>query len=1037
LVSDGKCSKLMLTRVNSAALEAPSHYVAEIVRWMEILLQSQHNLSVQVNECVCDFIKDDLGQWHFINLKGYKITTESEARLKIWYSLNDSTSNYQHQLTKQERFLKHEAELGIQCKLCGLYFIENATIRIGKNQDGNSKSSRHEVPAFGYSLTAIAGSIVAGIYRSSNMPLTRLALYLLNNLSTQRNVHFRSVKRSTESITFDEGFQINKSDFPHKMSNNSELIVCCYNCCAIYERHVSLDERSRSLYELLGLEKKRNNVGFDAISSRQNTDRLFSSSSGQKTFPFVQPAYLKTEIKKKEVLRKFENFLRESQSAKKGAAEDYCTFHALPRNISHWRLVVMLHCLVLEDPEKIKELKTFFRDSPESTLEFCFSYRIGRNEMLIPLSIDQSCLGEGLMKNYSSKMKKITSEETHAINVKECRIHHLLGAKDDVFNYTKQKKLEFSLLGMHEKKIRSKHFAKKSFRTNTDYKLQEHNNCPLRTSFIKGFDSGIGFGSEQSAPQHQDILKEGDFEISLQEMRYYEADRGLSEGFAKFDVLIKLNARQLSCISIRFSIALNLDKEIPSNLMHVNSFLVEKKVLYWPEKDFFSMQSPLPSTWLSMLVNSADPEKKSVSGTIQVPQTDVNKFAVCEKRAIVVDNRHSETQQIIQNEVQEADRSSNSDILLPEEKRMKKSFLVDRFTDKFSLNYRLFDPHLQEKELFLSRPRKMSQLTIAQRASPNSLVGENETTHNKQSVIQMIPHEIAAHQKIRQFSSFFSKEDGSRRSSQNATYLPETVQESTTSNPGETRRPFSSQGFSESFLRTIKILEEFFHDQEEYYQYFLQHNGGEQQFYRKENHSVQMNTTTGRNSHIALGDDEDCDDEENHILKSNFIVQKLVFMLKGMKADFFDEIENADQKDEFPPALCVLPSSNSKKNISGQSTEFKRHKRTGTSLRSDHSQKKIIFEKLRGDSNLLPQPSEERKRGSWETEDVEICDDEEIDENSSLDSDMNYITGDVLSFMIGTLKYILVLDFLPSRIRWITLKSLIVEYYPMFCKKTA
>jgi hypothetical protein len=1030
MVSDEKCSKLMLTRVNSAALETPSHYVAEIVRWMEILLQSQHNFSVQVHECVCDFIKDDLGQWHFINLKGYKITTESQARLKIWYSLNDSTSNYQHQLTKQERFLKHEAELGIQCKLCGLYFIENATIRIGKNHDGNFKSSLYEVPAFGYSLTAIAGSIVAGIYRSSNMPLTRLALYLLNNLSTQRNVHFRSVKRSTESITFDEGFQINKSDFPHKMSNNSELIVCCYNCCAIYERHVSLDERSRSLYELLGLEKKRNNVGFDAISSRQNTaDRLLrvlSASSVQKNFPFVQPVYLKTEIKKKEVLRKFENFLKDSQSAKKGAAEDYCTFHALPRNISHWRLVVMLHCLVLEDPEKIKELKTFFRDSPESTLEFCFSYRIGRNEMLIPLSIDQSCLGEGLVKNYSNKMKKMTSEETHAIYVKECRIHHLLGAKDDVFNYTKQKKLEFSLLGMHEKKIRSKHFSKKSFRTSTDYKLQEHNNCH------KGFDSGIGFGSEQSAAHHQDILKEGDFEISLQEMRYYEADRGLSEGFAKFDVLIKLKARQLSCISVRFSIALNLDKEIPSNLMHVNSFFVENKMLYWPEKDFFSMQSPLPSTWLSMLVNSADPEKKSVSCAGHVPKTDVNKFAVCEKHAIVVDSRHSGIQQIIQNEVQEADRSSNSDILLPEEKRMKKSFLVDRFTDKFSLNYRLFDTHLQEQELYLSRPRKMSQLISTQRSSPNSLVGENETTRNKP-----IPLEIASHQKIRQFSSFFSKEDVARRSSQNATFNLETGQDSTTSNPGETRRRFSSQGFSESFLRTMKILEEFFHDQEEYYQYFLRHDGGERQFYRKENHSVQMNITPGRHSHIALGDDEDCDNEENHILKSKFIVQKLVLMLKGMKADFFDEIENADEEDEFPPALRVLPGSNSKTNISEPSTEFKRLKKTGASLRSSHSQKKTIFEKLRGDSNLLPQPSEERKRGSSETEDVGICEDEEMDENSSLDSDMNYITGDVLSFMIGTLKYILVLDFLPSRIRWITLKSLIVEYYPMFCKKTA
>jgi hypothetical protein len=96
-----------------------------------------HNLSLHLTDCVCDFIKDDHGNWYFINLKGFKISLESKARVKIWHAINilhrpEDEVVKNRQLTKQERFLKHEAELGVVCRLCGLYYIENAVIDSAK-----------------------------------------------------------------------------------------------------------------------------------------------------------------------------------------------------------------------------------------------------------------------------------------------------------------------------------------------------------------------------------------------------------------------------------------------------------------------------------------------------------------------------------------------------------------------------------------------------------------------------------------------------------------------------------------------------------------------------------------------------------------------------------------------------------------------------------------------------------------------------------------------------------------------------------------
>lgn len=616
-----KCSKLMITRVSNSVLEVPTQYISDVVHWLESILQNQSNLFVHVSDCVCDFIKDDQDRWYLINVKGFKVTPESKVRIKLWYGLNGKNPSACDgvNLSAKERFLKHEAELGVQCKLCGLYYIENSGIAVQSSVD----EVPSVVPAYGYTITASAAAIVASIYRAYNLPCTRFASYLLNNFYNSK-IQFRSVKRSLESTNFDEGFQIRNSEFLQKVSNNSDIIICCFNCCTIYERNLSLNKSGDILYQLLGVQQTDEDGSFDAMLSGKAESPPFASGNDLSKEKSPQPKLFRP------IFDKFQAYVKEMKQ--KGVIpsgitrmrDEFCTFQALPRNISHWQFLLMLHCVVLEDKDKVDEVSKAFQNSPQDTIDLCLYYQLGQLEVFVPFSIKES------------QLRSSTSSTDHfqrTIPVNECRVHHFLANKTELFEILKSKKIDFVMLSHDEN--RSKLKPKKSFKSASERK-QERLTALLQSSTRKSglgsFESLSRVGSSQNF-FFQPTQKEGDFDVQLGEMKSYADGEDLSSGFAKFDALLKFQAVNLGTISIRMSFALNMSEEIPVNLAEVKSFFVERKCLYWPSADYYPTQSPLPITWLSMLVDyeSGENKVKHASGPSMVRHSESPNWNILSK----------------------------------------------------------------------------------------------------------------------------------------------------------------------------------------------------------------------------------------------------------------------------------------------------------------------------------------------------------------------------------------------------------------------
>ena len=295
-LSDTKCDQLMVTRVNNSALATPIYYMSEIARWIQHSLIHLHQLNVQINDLVCDFIKDDNDHWYLINVKGFRITEESIPRIRFWYVTkvlgkpeSEANGGKEHQLTLKERHWKQTAQVGSQCRLCGVHYVENSFIamplsnklralfndmerenKAKNNQWGNpvkdvpALDEHHmstpegemvPVPVFGYQLTIAAATIVTFAYFRHQMALTRLAQILMEMFQLQSN-QTRSVRQSMELSALREaiGANIGSGGGEGGVASHlvGDMISCCYYCKEIYERHQLNEKTSRLLYDLLG-----------------------------------------------------------------------------------------------------------------------------------------------------------------------------------------------------------------------------------------------------------------------------------------------------------------------------------------------------------------------------------------------------------------------------------------------------------------------------------------------------------------------------------------------------------------------------------------------------------------------------------------------------------------------------------------------------------------------------------------------------------------------------------------------------------------
>jgi hypothetical protein len=1301
----------MITRISSSVLEVPIQYVAEIVHWIECVLQNLQSLFVHIVECVCDFIKDDSGKWYFINLKGFQISMESKARVKIWYSLNYSSKKknitsgeekeekekeknplssseavaYQP-LTRYERFMKHEAELGIMCKLCGLFYMEHATIDVVKQsyhqqQQQQSqqvgKDSREPtlevkggvpitvVPAYGYSMTNAAGTVVASIYQSYNLPITRFALYLLNNYRS--NINFRSVKRSKESLQFDEGIASASrldSDEGKKnthLTGTTELFLCCYHCSTIYEKHLSLIQRSDALYQLLGVPKKKKDVFFDAISSGDNPDpaanaaavvvsskKKMDTASGRirphsapalrqsqsqslkmmlmdSTSNDQQPSSAAIEKANNQLLGKFRTFFRELQdkNAWKPVVEDYCTYNALPRTVKHWQILTMIHCIVLEDKEFIQTKANQFSNFPSSSSsasslqgDYCLIYKIGQMETIIPFSIEKSAFINAVRKEeqdthhhgsssstpFAAKQGKKKQNSSSGgvvhvtpitLNIKESRIHHCLANKEELFQYFKEKNINISLFSYDEdRKNRPPLIKKKSFyeKTFEERKQERLSSLFLTSSSTSATSSPFPSPSRQntassssssgaadclspaapSSSSDHTMMKECEFDIFLNEMKYFDENSILMNGCAKFDLLIKLKSVNLSSLSIRLSFALHVDSELPLNVNSVKSFFIEKKNIYWPENDYYPTQSPLPATWLSMLLEDYQQKESndrhdtnshptvsfvdelaekssenSESEDVKEKLDEIRYYtdhhqAVCEEAKATTEKKgntiirpskihnkgnhfpqsphHHNTEHdqkgknsvAVEVSTRRASFLSSSpsrgaaidqeELLTPAQRREnKKSFVRNKFSSTFLLNENQFDPKYIEKNTLALR--KMSKilnvktenltllgqlqlpsptehphhaiplpspfnpsLSTSQSEEISPLVSLNRP-HSAHSPVVKETTEDVVTRRIREFSRLFNPFSSSTTnpiSSQHHSSIVRIAEHhhnAQIKKKNDEAKALSAIYHNEGFERLLHLIENIFSDEETAFFQHLEKFKNPFSFYPLDKSSQHSSHYPSKIAHLEDDNDED-NEEVWRLLKSKYVIEKVVETLKNIKLEYFhkDSSNNLNNKSNQEEDLLITGKvavhhhlrNNKQKSSSKSDIEFKRQKQASQPSTFIEEKKKTmngdpvngIRESLKSfqkrkitdvfDDTVERIKGENNDEQGEENQDEDEDQDDEEGEADSLDSDMNYISEDILNSMMYTLQYVLVLDFLPVRMKWLTLKSLIIEYSVMF-----
>ena len=101
-------------------------YIERLVSWIQNTVNRMEDLVLHLSRVVCDFIRDDQGQWWFIQLKSFRSVDSTHAVSRG--TTTRSTEFPEKRQTPAEIRAKLDAERGYKCRLCDLNFQEGQTI---------------------------------------------------------------------------------------------------------------------------------------------------------------------------------------------------------------------------------------------------------------------------------------------------------------------------------------------------------------------------------------------------------------------------------------------------------------------------------------------------------------------------------------------------------------------------------------------------------------------------------------------------------------------------------------------------------------------------------------------------------------------------------------------------------------------------------------------------------------------------------------------------------------------------------------------
>jgi len=237
-------------RVGRRALILPHLYMERLISWVQNVMQLTSDVRIHLSDAVCDFVRDDKGDWWLLQLKGFRISPLSRQRCLDWYNERAFGLARAKKATPSEQRAKLDAERGYKCKLCGLNFQEGQMVEVEDAapqplSPGTALPSRrtqrpslNTVPAYGYELSRRMACRISEIYRDASFPLTKFSRAVLTG-----EAHVMEARSVVEKLRELEVLEL-------KRSTGGEL-SCCYLCFQNMEEYQRVQDRCQEIYDLV------------------------------------------------------------------------------------------------------------------------------------------------------------------------------------------------------------------------------------------------------------------------------------------------------------------------------------------------------------------------------------------------------------------------------------------------------------------------------------------------------------------------------------------------------------------------------------------------------------------------------------------------------------------------------------------------------------------------------------------------------------------------------------------------------------------
>ncbi len=86
-VTGASISTITATKVSEGAIHNLKSSLEGLAWWIQCCLQREVGLNLETEELICDFVRDCDGNYHFTQLKGFKITPLASTRVQSWIKL--------------------------------------------------------------------------------------------------------------------------------------------------------------------------------------------------------------------------------------------------------------------------------------------------------------------------------------------------------------------------------------------------------------------------------------------------------------------------------------------------------------------------------------------------------------------------------------------------------------------------------------------------------------------------------------------------------------------------------------------------------------------------------------------------------------------------------------------------------------------------------------------------------------------------------------------------------------------------------------